>query len=111
MNENKSCNLVLNDLENVLIGVGECFDTLIDERQGKMEVIGSLFKLGKKVGKLGLDVGACAIRNTPKAVVTVAKVKREITETLTEEYYKIQKEIETKELEESIRKIKQKRYN
>jgi hypothetical protein len=102
------CEIILHDIEDLFLGVGNCIDTLVDEKRGKSEVLGTLFDLGKKVTRLGWDAGVCAVRNTPKAVVTVAKVKREVKEALTEEYYRLQQEIKKEELEESIRQLKHK---
>jgi len=49
------------------------------------------------------------IRHTPKAVVTVAKAKRELTDTLVNEYQNIQKHIREEELNAKIRALKERR--
>lgn len=100
--------LILNDVENVFGSISECIDVSLDEKKNKMQVVGSLFGIGKSVVKFGWDATSCAVKHTPKAIATVANAKRELTETITDEYQKFKKEMKEKELEEKIAQLKRK---
>jgi hypothetical protein len=105
MKNQSDCDLLLNDAEQVFGDIGKCFDTAFDERKTKMQVVGSLFGASKSLLKFGWNAGSCAVKHTPKAVATVVAAKRELTETITEEYYKYQKEQKEMELEAQIKRI------
>jgi len=71
-----------------------------------MQVAGSLFGLGKSIAKTGWDTGSCAVKHTPKAIVTAAKYKREFVDSVTEEISNIQKQMKEDELNEKIKRLK-----
>ena len=102
------CDLILDDVENVLGSIGDCLESAFDEKKSKLQVVGSLFGIGKSVAKFGWDAGSCAVKHTPKAIATVANAKRELTETITDEYQKFQKEMKEQALEEKITQLKRK---
>ncbi len=102
------CDVILNDVENIFGSIGNCIDTALDEKKSKMQVVGSLFGIGKSIARFGWDATRCAVKHTPKAIATVASAKRELTETISGEYQKFQKEIKEKELEEKIAQLKRK---
>jgi hypothetical protein len=92
--------------------MGECLETVTSKNTSKIDVAESFFGIGKSLLKFGFDGTVCAIKNTPKAIATVATVKREVTDTLTLGYEKHQKRQQKKALEEKIRMIKiKKQYN
>ena len=99
------CNIILDDVEGVFGSIGTCFDTIVDEKKSKMQVAGSFFGFLGSTTKLLWHGTGCAVKHTPKAVATVVAVKRELTETITEEHYKYQKEQKEMELEAQIKKI------
>ena len=103
------CDILMNDAESVFKDIGGFFETAFDERKSKWNLIGDLFKFGRSTAKLAWHGGSCIAKNTPKAIVTVAKVKRELTDTITEEYAKYQKEQKEEALEEKIRQLSTKR--
>ena len=105
MKRKSDCDLLLNDVEQVFGDIGKCFDTAFDERKTKMQVVGSLFGASKSLLKFGWDAGSCAVKNTPKAIVTVANAKRELVGTITEEIAKVQREAKEEELNDRIKKI------
>ncbi len=102
------CDLILDDVENIFGNLGNIVDSTLDDKKSKMQVVGSIFGFGGSVIKLGWNAGGCAIKNTPKAIATVASAKRELTDTITEEYYKHQKEQKEKALEDRIVQLKHK---
>ncbi len=100
------CDIILNDFENVFGSIGNCIDSAFDEKKSKMQVVGSLFGFGKSVAKLGWHGTTCVVKNTPKAVVTAAKYKREFVDSVTEEIGNIQKQMKEDELDEKIKRLK-----
>ena len=56
--------------------------------------------------KLLWEASKFIVKNTPKAIVTVAQVKREIVDALSEEIGETQKKIKEDKLEEKIRHMK-----
>ena len=107
-NKQNDCDVILNDIENIFGSIGDCLDTTFDEKKSKMQVVGSIFGIGKSIAKFGWDATSCAVKHTPKAIATVANAKRELTETITDEYQKYQKEMKERELEEKIAQFKRK---
>ena len=105
MKNQSDCDLLLSGVEQVFGDIGKCFDTAFDERKTKMQVVGSLFGASKSLLKFGWNAGSCAVKHTPKAIVTVANAKRELTDTLASEYQKFQKEQREEALEEKIKRI------
>jgi hypothetical protein len=99
------CDVILNDFEGVFGSIGNCINTAVDNRKSKMQVVGSLFGIGKSVVKLGWNVGGCAIKHTPKAIATVADAKRKMIDAGTKEYAKYQKQLKEQALEDKIRLI------
>lgn len=68
-----------------------------------------LFKAIKLAFKVLWQLIKFIVRHTPKAVVTVAKAKRELTDTISNEYQNIQKHIREEELNPKIRALKDKK--
>ena len=100
------CDLLLNDVENVFGSIGQCFDAAFDDKQSKMDVTKSIFGIGKNLLKFGFTGTTCIVKNTPKAIATVASVKRELTDTITDEYTKYQREQKEQALLEKIENLK-----
>lgn len=103
------CDLILNNVENVFESIDDCFDAAFDEKKSKMQVLGDIFGIGKSIVKLGWNGTKCAVKYTPKAVVTVAKYKREVVSVVTEEYGNMQKEMKEDALNEKIKRFKNNR--
>jgi len=99
------CDVLLDSFEDTIGGLGNCFDTMLDERKTKMNVIGSIFSFGASLTKLTFKVVGCAIKNTPKAIVAVAAVKREIVNELESDYNQYQKELKEDALNEKIKQL------
>ncbi len=100
------CDIIKGDFEDLFGSIGECFDSAFDEKKSKMDVVGSIFGFGKSITKLGWHGTTCAVKHTPKAIATVADAKRKLTDGITEEYQKFQKEMKEDELNEKIKKLK-----
>jgi len=66
-----------------------------------------MFGLTKSLGKLVLNATGCAIKNAPKAVVTVAAVKRELVTAIEEEIYEHNKQAKQAKQDALDEKIKQ----
>ena len=100
------CDIILNDVENVFGSIGDCLDATFDEKKSKIQVVGGLWGIGKSILKLGWHGGTCAVKHTPKAIATVADAKRKLTDGITEEYSKYQKELKEDALNEKIKRLK-----
>jgi len=72
-NEKSDCDVILNGIENVFGNLGNVFDSALDEKKSKMQVVGNIFGFGGSIIKLGWNAGGCAIKHTPKAIATVAR--------------------------------------
>ena len=102
------CDFLVDEVEHTFAHLGNCFDTMVDEKKTKMNVVGSIFSFGFSLTKLTLNVTGCAIKNAPKVVVAVADIKREIIETGTQEWNQYQKELKEDALNEKIKQLKYK---
>ena len=102
------CEIIKDDFGDFIGSIGECLETATDKNTSKLDVAGSIFGMGKNLLKLGFDGTVCAVKNTPKAIATVAYAKRKLIDAGTEEYYKVKKEREEQALEEKIRQLKRK---
>ena len=100
------CEIIKDDFGDLIGSIGECLETAADKNTTKLDVAGSIFGMGKNLLKLGFDGTVCAVKNTPKAIATVADAKRKLIDAGTEEYYKVKKEREEQMLEEKIRQLK-----
>ena len=107
LEENKpnDCDVLMGKLDHTLDDLVNCFETAFDEKKTKMNVVGSIFGFGASLTKLTLNVAGCAIKNTPKAVVAVAAVKREIVADLENEWNQHKKEQQEEALNEKIRNL------
>ena len=99
------CDVIMDDFDNLFGSIGNCLETALDEKKSKMQVVESIFGLLKPTGKLLWDGTSCVVKNTPKAVVTVANAKREITDKITDEFQKHQKEMKEKALEDKMTRL------
>ncbi len=97
------CDVLMDNAESIFDDLGNCFDTAFDDRKTKMNVVSSMFGLTKSIGKLALNATGCAIKNTPKAVVAVASVKREIVTAIEEEIHEHKKQVQINTLAEKIK--------
>ncbi|MCD6653567.1 MAG: hypothetical protein LT067_02195 [Sulfurovum sp.] len=100
------CEVILKDVENIFGSIGNCFDTALDDKKSKMQVVGGIFGIGKSLLKFGWDAASCVVKHTPKAIATVANAKRELTDTIQEEYRNHQRQIQEDALDEKIRQLK-----
>jgi len=106
MSERRSdCEVLTQGIENVFNGIGDCFDTAFDEKKSKMNVVGSVFGLGKSMLGLTYNAGKCAIKNTPKAIVAVADAKREVVASIEESFQEQQKQKQVDALNEKIKNL------
>jgi hypothetical protein len=103
------CDILEDSFVNVFDRLGNCVDTLVDEKKTKMNVVGSVFGFGMSLTKLTLNVAGCAIKNTPKAIVSVAAVKREIVTTIEDEVHNYQKKQKEDALNKKIKLLKAKK--
>ncbi len=100
------CDIILNSAENVFNDLGNCIGTAFNDRKTKMNVVGSIFSLGKSLTKLAFNTTGCAIKNTPKAVVAVTNAKRELVSAIEEELHEQKKQAQKDALEEKIKQLK-----
>lgn len=103
------CDILFDGVENVFTDLGSCLEDTFDKRKSKMNVVGGLFKLGKSLTKLTFNTGVCVVKNTPKAVVAVAAVKREIVGAIEEEVYDYQKQQKIDALDAQIKQLQLKK--
>ena len=78
------CDIILDSAENMFSDLGNCIESTFNEKKTKMNVVGSIYRFGKSLTKLTLNTGYCAIKNTPKAVIAVSSMKRELVESIEE---------------------------
>ncbi|MDF1884129.1 hypothetical protein JHD49_09275 [Sulfurimonas sp. SAG-AH-194-C21] len=109
--QKSDCDVILANTENVFKDLGNCFDTALDERKTKMNVVGSIFGVLGSLTKLTFNVTSCAIKNAPKAVVAVAAAKRELVGVIEEEYMDYKKQQKEDALNEKIKQLSQKRIS
>ena len=102
------CEIIKEDAEDLWESLVECSKTVADKNTTKLDVTGSFFGIGKNLLKLGFNGTVCAVKNTPKAIATVADAKRKLIDAGTEEYYKVKKERDEKALEKKISEMKDK---
>lgn len=105
------CDILLNDAENVFGSIGKCFDNALDDRKSKMQVAGSVFGILGATTKFLFRGTTCVVKNTPKAIATVANAKRELTDTIANEYQEYQKELKEDALNEKIKQLKKGKNN
>ena len=107
--QNKSdCEVIMQNVENVFGNIGNCFGAAFDDEKSKMDVTKSVFGIGKSLLKFGWHTTSCIVKHTPKAIATVANAKRELTDTITDEYQKYQKYTKEVELNKKIKQFKSK---
>jgi len=63
-------------------------------------------QLVKSIVSLGWLAGTSILRHTPKAIALVADAKHKLTDSISEEYAKYQKELKEIALNEKIEKLK-----
>jgi hypothetical protein len=102
------CEIIKEDAEDLIGSIGECLETVVSKHTTKIDVVEGMFDIGKNLLKLGFDGTVCAVKNTPKAIATVADAKRKLIDAGTEEYYKIKKEMDEEALEKKISEMKDK---
>jgi hypothetical protein len=103
--EKSDCDIIFENAENMFNDLGNCFDTAFDKRKSKMNVVGSIFNLGKSLTKLTLNTGVCAVKNAPKAVIAVASLKREVVIAIEEEIHEHKKQVKIDTLNEKIKQL------
>jgi len=103
--EKSDCGIILDNAENMFNDLGNCFKTAIDENKTKMNVVGSIFSLGKSLTKLTFNVGVCAVKKTPKAISMLSDAKKELIETAEVGIYKYQRKIKQDALDEKIKEL------
>lgn len=103
------CELLMDNVENTLQDLGNCFEDAFDGKKTKMNVLGGIFKFTKSLTKLTLNTTGCVIKNTPKAVVAVAAVKKDLVTAIEEGMHEHQKQMKENALNEKIAQLKLKR--
>ena len=99
------CDVLLNNSKDLFHSLNYSFETVLDKKKSKMNVLGSIFSLGKNLTKLTFNTGVCIAKNTPKAIVVVASVKRDIVTVFQEEIYEQQKQAKEEALNEKIKQL------
>ncbi len=100
------CEVILDDIEGLGNSMGKCFDAIVDERKSFLHVIAGIFGLGSSLFKLSFNTTTCAIKQTPKAVVTVVSLKREVHDIIAKEYNTMKKNEKKRALKERIKMLK-----
>ena len=102
----RDCEIIVDNIGDVFSNVGECFETVFDEKKKTSGIVGNIFGLGASLTKLGWNVGSCVVKNTPKAVVAVASAKRELVEVIEDGYKEHQKQVMKDALDQKIKRLK-----
>lgn len=100
------CEIIKGDFDNLFGSIGNCLETSLDDKKSKMQVVGSIFGIFGSTTKLLWHSTGCAVKKTPKAIATVANVKRELTEIITDDYQQYKKELKEEELNTKIKELK-----
>lgn len=100
------CDVVLDRLENTADLIGECAESIFNEKKTKINVLNNMFKLGYSLTKLTIGTVGCIVKNTPKAVVAVSSIKRDITSEIESEWNKHQKQLKEDALQRKIKQLK-----
>lgn len=103
--QTSDCDILISKAENTIHSFENCFDNIMDSRKTKMNVVGSIFSFAFSLTKLTLTGAGCVIKNTPKAVVAVAAVKREIVADMENGWSEYQKEWQENALNEKIEQL------
>lgn len=103
--QTSDCDILISKAENTIHSLENCFDNIMDSRKTKMNVVGSIFGFAFSLTKLTFAGAGCAIKNTPKAIVAVAAVKREIVADMENGWNEYQKEWQENALNEKIEQL------
>lgn len=106
LNRQSDCDIFLNRLENTAGSIGECVDSIFNEKKTKINVLNNVFKLGYSLTKLTLGTAGCIVKNTPKAIVAISSIKRDITVEIESEWNKHQKQLKEDALRRKIKQLK-----
>jgi len=99
------CDVIIDGIEDTIGNLGNCLESLFDEKQTKIGVVKNIFKFGGSLTKLTLNTTSCVVKNVPKAVVAVAGAKREVVNALEDEWNQYQKEQKEDALNEKIKQL------
>ena len=102
------CAVIINDLDSVVDNIGNCFDTVFDEKKKNIGLVSNLFSLFGSVIRLTFHTGGCVVKHTPTAVVAVTKAKRELTTVIEEEIALYKKENLEQQMKDEIRLLQEK---
>ena len=103
------CDIIIDSLEDTFSDLGDCFESVFDSKNSKRGVFGSLFSFTKSLTKLTFNTTSCAIKQTPKVIVAVADVKRELINGIEKEINEFQKEQKENALNDKIKQLKLKK--
>jgi hypothetical protein len=102
--------IISNDFENLFGSFEKCLEAAVDSRKSKMDVTVGLFSIVRETLKLGIHGTTCIVRNVPKAVTTIASVKREVIEGITDEYQQHQKQVKLDALDEKMAQLSRSKH-
>ena len=100
------CDLIVNDIEGIFSSFDNCLDTVIDDKKSKMNVAGGVFGFGMSLTKLVCTTAICAVKNAPKALLTVSALKKEVVNGLGEAVHIGTKEWKKFSLDMKIEQLK-----
>lgn len=107
LNKKKSdLDIITKNAEDTVDCLEKCFDSIADDRKTKTDVAKRLFCFSANLIKLTFNSGKAVVKQTPKAITTVAKVKREISDGVVNTYNELEKERLENEFEEKIKQLK-----
>ena len=109
MRNTTDCDILLVNAQESFNKLGRCFDDAIDDNKTKMSVVGSIFGFGASLTKLAFNTAGCAVKNTPKAVVTLASIKRGVIMDIESGVKQYQKEQREEALNAKIQQLALKR--
>lgn len=95
-----------NDVEEVFGDLTNCINDVINIKETKSDVVKSFFSMGGSLANLAFNATSTVVTNTPKLVVAVADVKREIVNDIETGMRELQKQQKEEALEEKIKNLK-----
>lgn len=105
----KDADNLIDDMNNVFSKIGVSLDTIFDDKKNKHQIVNSLFDVAGTIMRFLFTGTVYAVKNTPKAIISVVSIKRELTNSMVNEYQQYQKRIKEDTLNHKIKQLKLKK--
>jgi len=89
--------------------LGDGFESVFDEQKKTSGVFKDLFQMSSSAVKATWSLGSMVVKHTPKVVVTVADVKRELVEGMVEAFQETKNQELDNQFEQKLKNLKLKK--